>query len=66
MTVAAIAARSRPYFGVEVLDYLLASLMLEVNVDIRWLVPFPADEALKEHAHARGIDFGDAQGIANG
>ncbi len=40
--------------------------MLEVNVDIRWLVPFPADEAFKEHAHARGIDFGDAQGIANG
>jgi len=36
--VAAIAARSRPYFLVDVLDHLLAPVMLEVDIDVGRLV----------------------------
>ncbi len=65
MTVAASAARSRPYFSVQVLDHLLAPLVLEVHVDVRRLVPFPRDEALEQHAHAGRIDLRDAEGVAH-
>ena len=54
-----------PVFLVEVLDDLLAALVLEVDVDVGWLVALAADEALEEHARARGVDLGDAQAIAD-
>ena len=66
MSVAASAARSRPYLRVDVLDHFLAPLVLEVDVDVGRLVALPRDEALEQHAHARGIDFGDAERVADG
>ena len=65
MTAAAIAARSRPYLSIDVLDDLLAPLVLEIDVDVGRLVALLADEALEQHVAARGIDFGDAQAIAH-
>ena len=38
MTVAASAARSRPYLRVDVLHHFLAPLVLEVDVDVGRLV----------------------------
>jgi hypothetical protein len=41
-------------FGVDVLDDLFAPLVLEVDVDVGRLVALAGDEALEQHAHARG------------
>ena len=49
---------------VEVLDYLLAALVLEVDVDVRRLVALPRDEALEQHGHARRVHLGDAERVA--
>ena len=46
---------------VEVLDHLLAPLVLEVDVDVGRLVALARDEALEQHRHARRIDLGDAE-----
>src|SRR5688572_541662 len=51
--------------AIDVLDHLLAPLVLEIYVDIRWLVPFARDEALEQHAHASGVHFGDAEAVAD-
>ena len=48
MTVEQIAARSRAVAFVEVLDDLLAPLMLEVDVDVGRLVALGRDEAGEE------------------
>ena len=53
-------------FLVDVLDHLLAPLMLEIDVDIGRLVARGADEALEQDVDARGIDRGDAEAIADG
>ena len=45
--------------------HLLAPLMLEVDVDVRRLVALLGDEALEQHAHARRVDLGDADAIAD-
>src|SRR5690606_23420439 len=37
----------------------------EVDVDVRWFVALPGDEALEQHAHQRGVDLGHAQGVAD-
>ena len=52
--------------GVDVLEHLLAPLVLEVDVDVRRLVALPADEALDQQVDACRIDLGDAQRIAHG
>jgi hypothetical protein len=64
--VAARPARSRPYFLIDILDHLLAPLMLEIHVDIRRLLARGADEALEQEIHVGGIDGGDAEAIADG
>jgi hypothetical protein len=46
------AARGRPY--VEVLDDLLAALVLEVDVDVGRLVALAADEALEQQRGRSG------------
>ena len=51
---------------VEVLDHLLAPLVLEVHVDVGRLVALARDEALEQHRHARGIHLRDAERIAGG
>ena len=45
----------------DVLDHFLASLVLEIDVDVGRLVALHADEALEQHGDADRIDFGDAQ-----
>src|SRR5262249_52094659 len=53
-------------FGVDVLDHLLAPLMLEIDVDVRRFVPRSADEALEEKVHLGRIDGGNAEAEADG
>ena len=50
---------------VDVLDHLLAPLVLEVDVDVGRLVALLRDEALEQHAHPRRIDLGDAERVAH-
>src|SRR6188474_936798 len=54
-----------PVFPVDVLNHLLAPLVLEVDVDVRRLVALARDETLEEQAHARRVDFRDAERIAH-
>jgi hypothetical protein len=51
--------------AVDVLDDLLAPLVLEVDVDVRRLVALARDEALHEQLAARGIHLGDAEAVAH-
>ena len=50
---------------VDVLDDLLAPLVLEIHVDIRRLVPFPGDEALEQQGDLLRGDLGDEQAVAH-
>ena len=50
---------------IDVLNHFLASLVFEVDIDVRRLIALFGDEAFKEHAHARRVDLGDAQAITN-
>ena len=52
-------------FLVNVLDHLLAALVLEVDVDVGRLVALGRDEALEQQIDAVGIDGGDAEAIAD-
>ena len=52
--------------GIEVLDHLLAPLVLEVDVDVRRLVALARDEPLHQQRQARRIDLGDAEAEAHG
>ncbi len=51
--------------GVDVLDHLLAPLVLEVDVDVRRLVAGARDEALEEHVGPRRVDGRDPQAVAH-
>ena len=50
---------------VDVLDHLLAPLVLEIDVDVGRLAPFRGDEALEQQVDFRRIDTGDPQAIAH-
>ena len=50
---------------VDVLNELLATLVLEVHVDVRRLRALHREKALEEQARARGVHGGDAQAVAN-
>ena len=50
-----------PVALVDVLDDLLAPLVLEINVDVRRFVALPGDEALEQQVHAGRVDLGDVQ-----
>ena len=65
MTTAVSAARWRPYLPVDVLDHLLAALVLEVDVDVGRLVALDADEAAEEQRRAARVDLGDEEAIAD-
>src|SRR6266699_5073770 len=52
--------------AVDVLDDLLAPVVLEVDVDIGRLMALLRDEALEQPVHARGVDLGDAERVADG
>ena len=51
--------------AVNILDDLFATLMLEIHIDVRRLVALLGNEALEQHRHPRGIDFGDLQAITD-
>ena len=51
--------------AVDVLDHLLAPLVLEIDVDVRRLAALGGDEALEQEIDARGIDLGDAEAVAD-
>ena len=51
---------------VDVLDHLLAPLVLEIDVDVRRLAPLGGDEALEQQVDLGGVDGGDAEAVADG
>ena len=51
--------------AVEVLDDLLAPVVLDVEIDVGRLGPLPGDEALEQQVHAHRIDGGDAEAVAH-
>ena len=55
-----------PVALVDVLDDLLAPLVLEVDVDVGRLAPLRREEALEEQPHAHRVDGGDAEHEADG
>ena len=57
-TLAAIAL-------IDVLDDLLAPLVFEIHVDVRWLTALGGNEALEQQIDLRRIDRGDVQAIAH-
>ena len=50
---------------VDVLDHLLAPLVLEVDVDVGRLAALGRDEALEQQVEARWVDLGDAEAVAD-
>ena len=55
-----------PVAVIDILDHLLAPLVLEIDVDVGRLVALGRDEALEQKIEARRIDLGDAEAIADG
>src|SRR6266545_3398143 len=55
-----------PVLAVDVLDDLLAPVVLEIDVDVGRLVALLRDKALEQAVHARRIDLGDAERVADG
>ena len=53
-------------FAVDILNDLLAPLVLEIDVDVGRLAPLRRDEALEQQIGAVGIDLGDAETEADG
>src|SRR5690606_16721176 len=51
--------------GVDVLDDLLAPLVLEVDVDVRRLGALGGDEALEQEMESYRVDLGDAEAVAD-
>jgi hypothetical protein len=52
-------------FVVDVLENLLAALVLEVDVDVGRFIAFGTDEALKKQFRPVRIDTGDAEDVAD-
>ena len=50
---------------VDVLDHLLAPLVLEIDVDVGRLVAIRGDEALEQEAACARIDLGDAEAVTD-
>ena len=54
-----------PVAPIDVLDHLLAPLVLEIDVDVGRLVALGRNEALEQEIEARGIDLGDPEAEAD-
>ena len=65
MTVAVKVRMMAAIFVVDVLDHLLAALVLEVDVDVRWLLALLGDETLEQKIDLLGIDLGDLEAVTN-
>ena len=57
--VAAVAA-------IDILDHLLAPLMLEIDVDVGRLLPLRRDEALEQEVDLGRVHIGDGEAVADG
>ena len=66
MKLATIAAWRAAVLLVDVLDHLLAPLVLDVEVDVGRLGALAREEALEQQAQADRVDGGDAQAVADG
>ncbi len=55
-----------PVFAVDILNDLLAPLVLEIDVDVGRLAPLRRNEALEQEIGAVGVDLGDAEAEAHG
>jgi hypothetical protein len=51
---------------IDVLDHLLAALVLEIHIDVGRLVAAGGDEAFEQQIMLGGIDGGDAEDVTNG
>ena len=51
---------------VDILDHLLAPLVLEIDVDVGRLLALGRDEALEQQIDLGRIDLGDAEAVADG
>ena len=65
MTVAVKPGALATISSVDVLDHLLAPLVLEIDVDVGRLAPFGGDETLEQEIDLLGIDLGDAEAITD-
>ena len=54
-----------PVSGIDMLDHLLAALMLEIDIDIGRLAARLADKTLEQGLRAVGIDRGDPKAVAD-
>ncbi len=52
-------------FFIDILDHLLAALMLEIDIDVRRLAPVFGDETLRHHGDGFRPHIGDAERIAD-
>ena len=52
--------------AIKILNYFLAPLMFEVDVDVRRFAALAAHEPLEEHVHPLGVDGGNAEAVADG
>ena len=52
--------------AIDVLDHLLAALVLEVDIDVRRLAALAGDEALEEEVDLGRVDGSDSQAVADG
>ncbi len=50
---------------VDILDHLLAPLVLEIDVDVGRFVAVGGDEALEQELALIWVDLGDAEAVAN-
>ena len=63
--MATCAARSRPYSVVDVLDHLLAALVLDVEVDVGRTVALGREEPLEEQPERDRVGLGDTERVAD-
>ena len=52
--------------GIDILNHLLAPLVLEIDVDVRRFLALGRDEALEQEIDLGGVDIGDGEAIADG
>ena len=67
MTLAVIAAPSRPYFSIDVLDHPLAPIAArQIEIDVGPLAALFRQKPLEQQIHPDRIDRGDAEAVADG
>src|SRR5687768_745366 len=52
-------------FSIDVLNHLLAPLVLEIDIDVRRLAAGCGEKSLEQNINLRGVDAGHAEAIAD-